>query len=38
LPEDRRAELLPFKAQMHQTVALRGSVERGLAAPQETEP
>jgi uncharacterized caspase-like protein len=28
----------PFKAQMHQTQALRGSLDRGLAAPPETEP
>jgi tetratricopeptide (TPR) repeat protein len=28
----------PFKAQMRQTVAMRGSLERGLAAPPETEP
>jgi tetratricopeptide (TPR) repeat protein len=28
----------PFKAQMHQTAALRGSLDRGLAAPPETEP
>jgi uncharacterized caspase-like protein len=28
----------PFKASMRQTVALRGSLERGLAAPPETEP
>ena len=28
----------PFKANMHQTVALRGSIDRGLAAPPETEP
>jgi uncharacterized caspase-like protein len=28
----------PFKAQMHQTAALRGNLERGLAAPPETEP
>jgi Tfp pilus assembly protein PilF len=28
----------PFKAQMHQTLALRGSLDRGLAAPPETEP
>jgi tetratricopeptide (TPR) repeat protein len=27
----------PFKAQMHQTAALRGSLDRGLAAPPETE-
>jgi uncharacterized caspase-like protein len=28
----------PWKAQTHQTVALRGNVERGLAAPPEAEP
>jgi tetratricopeptide (TPR) repeat protein len=28
----------PFKAQMRQTAALRGSLDRGLAAPPETEP
>jgi tetratricopeptide (TPR) repeat protein len=28
----------PFKAQMRQTVAMRGSLERGLAAPPESEP
>jgi tetratricopeptide (TPR) repeat protein len=28
----------PFKANMHQTVALRGSLDRGLAAPPEAEP
>jgi uncharacterized caspase-like protein len=28
----------PFKANMHQTVALRGSLDRGLAAPPETKP
>jgi tetratricopeptide (TPR) repeat protein len=28
----------PFKASMRQTVALRGSLERGLAAPPEAEP
>jgi hypothetical protein len=28
----------PFKASMHQTEALRGSLERGLAAPPEAEP
>jgi len=28
----------PFKAQMRQTLALRGSLSRGLAAPPETEP
>jgi tetratricopeptide (TPR) repeat protein len=28
----------PFKASMRQTVALRGSLDRGLAAPPETEP
>jgi tetratricopeptide (TPR) repeat protein len=28
----------PFKANMRQTVAMRGSLERGLAAPPEAEP
>jgi tetratricopeptide (TPR) repeat protein len=28
----------PFKAQMHQTMALRGSLDRGLAAPPEAKP
>jgi hypothetical protein len=28
----------PFKASMRQTVALRGSLDRGLAAPPEAEP
>jgi tetratricopeptide (TPR) repeat protein len=28
----------PFKAQMRQTAALRGNLDRGLAAPPETEP
>jgi tetratricopeptide (TPR) repeat protein len=28
----------PFKASMHQTAALRGSLDRGLAAPPEAEP
>jgi uncharacterized caspase-like protein len=28
----------PFRAQMRQTAALRGSLDRGLAAPPETEP
>jgi uncharacterized caspase-like protein len=28
----------PFKASMRQTVVLRGSLDRGLAAPPETKP
>jgi hypothetical protein len=28
----------PYKAQMHQTLAQRGSLDRGLAAPPESEP